>query len=327
MANALDVPTATALAAGDRWSAAPADGSTPHQIARFSGTRPVYVLPNAWGARLSAARWKFNGLTKLKSGALHELVLGFRVAGTATILRSVSEGSVRRRPVLGAVSLMNPAQNAEWLIDGGCEVVHVYIPRTALQDFSRKAFGSDLSHFLHEFVGVRDPWLSAYFQMLNSEIAYAAAEPDPGDPVFLAETESMLMRHLLEWHSDADQSDLKALERGRRIPPLRSAVLQRVKEYVDVHLAEDVHLGHLAAVACMSDDHFLRSFRVACGTTPYQYVIEKRVEKACRLLAGTRIPISQIARECGFKNAPQLSLRFRAATGVSPSRYRVSARN
>jgi AraC family transcriptional regulator len=76
----------------------------------------------------------------------------------------------------------------------------------------------------------------------------------------------------------------------------------------------------------MSDDHFLRSFRTACGTTPYQYVIEKRVEKACRMLADTRIPIGHIAHECGFKSAPQLSLRFRAAMGVSPSRYRASAR-
>jgi AraC family transcriptional regulator len=76
----------------------------------------------------------------------------------------------------------------------------------------------------------------------------------------------------------------------------------------------------------MSDDHFLRSFRAACGTTPYQYVIEQRVEKACRMLADTRIPISQIASECGFKNAPQLSLRFRAAIGMSPSRYRASTR-
>jgi len=310
----------------DRSSAAPvADEVMPDQIARFAGTRPLYVLPNAWGARLSAARWNFSGLTTLKSCALRELVLGFRAAGSATIVRSVADGSMRKRPMLGAVSLMNPAQDVEWLIDGRCEVVHIYIPRTALQDFSRKAFGSDLSHLMREFVGVRDPWLSAYFQMLNSEIAHAAREPDAADPLFLAETESILLRHLLEWHSDADRGDLKALERARRIPPLRSTVLRRVQDYIEIHLGEDIHLAQLAAVACMSEDHFLRSFRAACGTTPYQYVIEKRVEKARQLLADTRIPIGQIARDCGFKNAPQLSLRFRAATGVSPSRYRASS--
>ena len=302
-----------------------AAASVPDRVAQFSGTRPLYVLPKAWGARLSAARWKFNGQTTLKPYALQELVLGCRASGTATVIRSVAEGSMRKRPVLGAVSLMNPSQNAEWLIDGSCEVVHIYIPHTALQEFSQKAFGSDLSHFLREFVGVRDPWLSAYFQMLIAEIEYAAADPAGTDPLFLAETEVMLLRHLIEWHSDADVSDLKAFERGRHIPPLRSAVLRRVKEYVDLHLADEIHLGDLAAVACMSEDHFLRSFRAACGTTPYQYVIEKRVEKACRLLAETRMPISQVARDCGFKNAPQLSLRFRAATGMRPSRYRASA--
>jgi AraC family transcriptional regulator len=300
--------------------------SMPDRLALLTGTQPLFVLPQAWGAHLSAARWKFNGQTTIKPHALNELVLGCRSSGTATVVRSVAEGSMRKRPVLGAVSLLNPAQNAEWLIDGRCEVLHVYIPRAALRDYSSKAFGSDLTHFMREFVGVRDAWLSAYFQMLAAEIEFVTSEPDAADPLFLAETEVMLMRHLIEWHSDASRSDLKAMECGRRIPPLRNAVLRRVKEYVDSHLSEEIHLGHLAAVACMSEDHFLRSFRAACGTTPYQYVIEKRVEKACRLLAETRVPISQIARECGFKNAPQLSLRFRAAMGVRPSRYRASAR-
>lgn len=327
MSNALEEHSDTRHRSDDRSSVNAGDVSVPERIAQFSGTRPLYVLPRAWGARLSAARWNFTGQTTLRPHALQDVVLGCRAGGTATVVRSVAEGTMRKRPVLGAVSLLNPSQDAEWLIEGRCEVVHIYIPRTALQDFSRKAFGSDLSHLVREFVGVRDPWLGAYFQMLNTEIEYASAEPDASDPLFLAETEAMLLRHLIEWHSDADRNDLKALERGRRVPPLRAAVLQRVKDYVEVHLADEIHLTNLAAVACMSDDHFLRSFRAACGTTPYQYVIEKRVERACRMLADTRVPISQIAVDCGFKNAPQLSLRFRAATGMSPSRYRASTRS
>lgn len=303
-----------------------ARAAAPDRIAQFSGTHPLYTLPSAWGARLSAARWRFVGQTTLRPGALQELVLGCRVGGSATIVRSVDEGSVRKRPVLGAVSLMNPSQNAEWLIDGGCDVMHVYIPHAAVQDHTRKIFGSDLTERLREFVGVRDPWLAAYFQMLTCEAEQAARDADGADPLFLAETEAMLVRHLIERHSDADRADLRALESGRRIPPLRNAILRRVKDYVEVHLAGEIHLGDLAAVACMSDDHFLRSFRAACGTTPYQYVIQKRVEEACRLLGETNTPISQIAQDCGFKNAAQLSLRFRAATGVSPSRYRASAR-
>ncbi len=128
----------------------------PDRIAQVSGTKPLYVLPNAGGGHLSAARWHFSGQTTVKPHALEHFVLGCRTGGTATVIRSVEEGSVRKRPVLGAVSLLNPAQEAEWLIDGQCEVMHVYIPRTALQEFSRKAFGSDLSHFVREFVGVRD---------------------------------------------------------------------------------------------------------------------------------------------------------------------------
>lgn len=168
----------------------------PERIAQLCGTRPLRVLARAAGAQLSAARWRFNGLTP-QARALDELVLGCRTSGTATIVRSTAQASVRKRPVLGAVSLLNPAQNAEWLIDGACEVIHVYIPRPALQEFSRKAFGSDLSHRVRDFVGVRSRAFAAYFQMLAAEIEWAAANGDAADSRFLAETQGLLMRRLI----------------------------------------------------------------------------------------------------------------------------------
>ena len=56
------------------------------------------------------------------------------------------------------------------------------------------------------------------------------------------------------------------------------------------------------ASSCMSVDHFLRSFRAACGLTPYQYVLEQRLRKASAMLKAGNTPIAEIAVQCGFGN-------------------------
>src|SRR5215467_2712679 len=111
MSNALEKDNDARRRLDDAASQGASAASMPDRIAQFIGSRPLFVLPRAWGTRLSAARWKLNGQTTLRSCALDELVLGCRASGTATVIRRVAEGSLRKRPVLGAVSLLNPAQN------------------------------------------------------------------------------------------------------------------------------------------------------------------------------------------------------------------------
>jgi AraC family transcriptional regulator len=105
---------------------------------------------------------------------------------------------------------------------------------------------------------------------------------------------------------------------------LRSVTLTRVQDYIGANLANNIALPDLAAIAYMSTGHFLRAFRAALGTTPYHYVLEQRLRRACSLLRTTTLPVSCIARDCGFKTPSQLSSKFRARVGASPSQYRAS---
>ncbi len=93
--------------------------------------------------------------------------------------------------------------------------------------------------------------------------------------------------------------------------------LRRVTDHIEAHLDGDLSLGRLAALAGLGPHHFLRRFRAAAGTTPRQYVIRRRVERARELLlGGSGIP--QAAARVGFSSQSHLHHHLRRLLGVTP---------
>ena len=75
----------------------------------------------------------------------------------------------------------------------------------------------------------------------------------------------------------------------------------------------------------MSQSNFLRAFRQETGFSPQHYSMELRLEKArCQLGTGN-LPITAVARDCGFSDRYAFSKAFRKYTGISPGRYRAAA--
>jgi AraC-like DNA-binding protein len=107
------------------------------------------------------------------------------------------------------------------------------------------------------------------------------------------------------------------------LPP---RTLQRVREYIDSHIDENISLETLASVAGLSMFHFARAFKQSEGVTPHSYVLERRIERAQKLLAGTDIPLSRIALATGFSDQSHLARHFRARVGIAPSAFRWSKR-
>jgi AraC family transcriptional regulator len=100
--------------------------------------------------------------------------------------------------------------------------------------------------------------------------------------------------------------------------------LQRVRDYVEAHLDDDLSLIVLADIACLSPYHFSRSFKQALGVGPQRYVIQRRLERAKRLLRRTQQPLAWIAQEAGFADQSHLTQIFHREMGVTPGRFRAS---
>ncbi len=98
--------------------------------------------------------------------------------------------------------------------------------------------------------------------------------------------------------------------------------LQQARTYINAHLDQDIRLADLAQVVGMSQYYFCRRFRQSVGISPYQYVIQQRIERAKWLLKQRDLAISEIALECGFANQDHLTKTFRQLVGMTPKAYR-----
>jgi AraC family transcriptional regulator len=98
--------------------------------------------------------------------------------------------------------------------------------------------------------------------------------------------------------------------------------LPQVIEYIDANLADELSIAALAQVARTSQFHFARRFKAAKGVTPHQYVLERRIELAKRLLLDRHLSIAAVANACGFATQAHLTAVFHRMVGVTPKAYR-----
>jgi AraC-like DNA-binding protein len=111
-----------------------------------------------------------------------------------------------------------------------------------------------------------------------------------------------------------------------RCAPAATDKLAAAVAYLHENFAESLSTEDLARRAGQSVSQFERTFRKAFGTSPRQYVLRVRVERACRLLTETDQTVATIAVECGFCDHAHFTRAFRALMSVSPSEYRRERR-
>jgi len=103
------------------------------------------------------------------------------------------------------------------------------------------------------------------------------------------------------------------------LPPWR---LQRVFAYIRENIARDVSVAELAKTVGMSQYYFSKLFKMSTGTTPHQYVMRQRVERAQEMLREGRTALATVATQVGFETQSHFTSVFRHLVGVTPKRYR-----
>jgi AraC family transcriptional regulator len=95
-----------------------------------------------------------------------------------------------------------------------------------------------------------------------------------------------------------------------------------VRDYVQSNLHDRLTLEDLAATAGLSKFHFARRFRASTGTTPHEFVLRQRVDRARRLLQRTSIPLPEVAQTCGFADQSHMNRVVRKRLGATPGEVR-----
>jgi AraC family transcriptional regulator len=159
---------------------------------------------------------------------------------------------------------------------------------------------------------IRDPQLTAIASLFQHEIETGGM----GGNLYAESLRNILSVHLLRHYSAfTPRSPLPTSS-------FSSTQLDRILDYIESHLGQTIHLANLATIVRISESHFSRSFKQSTGTTPHQYVLKRRVERAKHLLLKSQLSVLEIALECGFAHPGHLSRHFKRIVGIAPNKFR-----
>lgn len=94
----------------------------------------------------------------------------------------------------------------------------------------------------------------------------------------------------------------------------------QAKLFIDTRYAENIDLTNIADEAFFSKFHFIRLFKKVYGSTPHQYVIKLRIERAMDMLRAND-SVSDTCYTVGFDSLSSFSGLFKRLVGVTPSAY------
>jgi AraC family transcriptional regulator len=137
---------------------------------------------------------------------------------------------------------------------------------------------------------------------------------EPYDRLYAEGLGAALAVHLLRhYRRDAGKSPRLGLTRRQ---------LHDVVDYINEHLAMQLSLGELAAVAGVSISHFSSLFKQSSGSPVHQYVIRRRVDFALNLLLHGSARLSEVAVQAGFADQSHMARCMRRVIGMTPTAVR-----
>ena len=115
----------------------------------------------------------------------------------------------------------------------------------------------------------------------------------------------------------------RVVPEGSTLQPRHNQQIQQALDHLHVHYADPLTLSDLADRAGLSLYHFNRLFTRIMGEPPMRYLASRRLAFAKALLTSRpNLPVFEVARQIGYTDASHFGKVFRAATGLSPRRFR-----
>ena len=114
------------------------------------------------------------------------------------------------------------------------------------------------------------------------------------------------------------------IDRIRMIIRIGSAedVSNKVKKYIDEHLSEKVSRTEIADYVALSENYLSRLFHKENGCSISDYILQKRMNMAKKLLVQTKLPVSAIGEQVGYETTTYFIRVFKREIGMTPKDYR-----
>lgn len=194
------------------------------------------------------------------------------------------------------------------LLDRPYHALHFHIPRAAFDSIAAECNAAPVGDLDHQpGVGFQDPTIAS----LGASILSDARSQLFTDHLTLAVATHVASRY----------GGMAPMSRGTR-GGLAPWQMRRAKEILGANLDGGVSLAEVARQCGLSIGHFSRAFRQSLGTTPHQWLVQRRLDAAKDLIRSCRMPLSNVALSCGFADQSHLTRVFTREVGASPAAWR-----
>ena len=202
---------------------------------------------------------------------------------------------------------MGPGVDYRWITHATrARAIHFHAPASLLAQIGSQPSGCDHQNGFLKVNPQLRALATAYVHDL--ELGMAA------QPLVLDSYAILLARYFY-----ADPGCLPARCSGG-LPP---RVLKTVRDFLMSHLAEDVSLAELAAIADLSPHHFCRAFKQSTGLPPHAWLTARRIERAQELMAAhPKMGLTEVALCVGYQSQAAFGVAFRRVTGCTPGQWR-----
>ena len=233
--------------------------------------------------------------------------------GPVEVSRDLNGDRVQRLVQPGGLFILPSHREFSVRLGGSLATVHLYVRDSVVREAAAElALGDPDTIEIVPRLGERDEFIES-----TARVAGAIVRQGHGGDWIADSLAHVLAAQLVRKHSNA------ALLGEPAVRGLTRTQLGRVIEFMEERLEQNVSLSDMAGVVALSPVHFARQFKRTTGATPHQHLLNLRIERAKRLLAGP-LPIAEIAARCGFSHQEHLTRVFGRVVGLTPSAYRRS---
>ena len=221
--------------------------------------------------------------------------------------KKVSSGSYPA----GGVSAIDLQEEPAVRLPNPFDALVLYVTQAALDEVSDAHQSRRVEKLIWPQGGF-DPVVNHLGQTLLSSLEH----PDHSSGIFLDHVLHALNCHFVCAYGGATVSARQF--RGG----LSSLQMRRSTELLEAHLDGKVTIQQVAEACGLSESHFARAFKQSFRKPPHRWLTELRVERAKDLMKNSRLPLVDIAVQCGFDDQSALNRSFKRIQGITPGLWR-----
>lgn len=259
----------------------------------------------------SDGRWRFSRWRQFLGSyalpALPDPLFVVQLAGKADVRTWVRDGWSEATSFPGAATIVPATMPTRWLVDGELDCITLSVDSHGLEA------ASVLDQFANFRFAFADPLGSALARQISTELYQPASG---ARDAYVSALIDALKAHMLRGAATAPASALPT-------SAFSSYRIHHIMNAVSEHPEAEYSVEEMAARSGLTPSHFCRVFKKATGTSPHQYVLKARLDRAQRMLAESDTSMKVIADLLGFTSQSHFNRAFKTHLGETPTNFRT----